>query len=66
MTKWLLSRTYSLVLVAWTGSFVLDWFRDSGTWAVVVPAGFALIGGRMARDVSLQPDIQVGNADDQG
>jgi hypothetical protein len=50
---WLSSRTYSIVLVAYIGSFVLDWWKDAGSWVVVVPAGFALIGGRMARDTKM-------------
>ena len=49
----LLSRTYSIVMVAYIGSFVLDWWKDTGSWVVVVPAGFALIGGRMARDTKM-------------
>ena len=48
--EWLSSRTYSIVLAGYIGSFVLDWCKDAGSWVVVVPAGFALIGGRMARD----------------
>jgi hypothetical protein len=50
---WLSSRTYSIVIIAYIGSFVLDWWRDAGSWVVVVPAGFALIGGRMARDTKM-------------
>lgn len=50
---WLSSRTYSVVLVGYIGSFVLDWWKDAGSWVVVVPAGFALIGGRMARDAKM-------------
>jgi hypothetical protein len=53
VTKWLASRTYSLVLLSWVGSFALDWFKSGGTWVVVVPVGLGLIGGRMARDVRL-------------
>jgi hypothetical protein len=41
------------VLVGYIGSFVLDWWKDAGSWVVVVPAGFALIGGRMARDAKM-------------
>ena len=50
---WLSSRTYSIVLAGYVGSFVLDWCKDAGSWVVVVPAGFALIGGRMARDAHI-------------
>ena len=50
---WLSSRTYSIVLAGYIGSFVLDWWKDAGSWVVVVPAGFALIGGRMARDTKM-------------
>jgi hypothetical protein len=64
--RWLDSRTYSFVIMVTVGSFVLDWFKEGGTWVVVVPACLMLIGGRMARDVRLQPKEEVGNADDQG
>ena len=51
--EWFSSRTYSIVLVGYIGSFVLDWWKDTGSWVVVVPAGFALIGGRMVRDTKM-------------
>ena len=41
------------MLAGYIGSFVLDWWKDAGSWVVVVPAGFALIGGRMARDTKM-------------
>jgi len=50
---WFSSRTYSIVLAGYIGSFVLDWWKDTGSWVVVVPAGFALIGGRMVRDTKM-------------
>ena len=50
---WFSSRTYSIVLVGYIGSFVLDWWKEAGSWVVVVPAGVALIGGRMARDTKM-------------
>jgi hypothetical protein len=53
MHRWFASRTYSLILLGFIGSFALDWHKGGGTWVVVVPAAFALIGGRMAREVHL-------------
>ena len=55
--QWAESRTYSIVLLGFIGSFVLDWFKGAGSWVVIVPAGFALIGGRMMRDS--RPDSSI-------
>lgn len=55
--RWAESRTYSFALLLCTGSFCLDFFKGAGTYGAVVPAAFALIAGRIYREVKLnRPD----------
>ncbi len=55
---WELSKTYSLVFLGFVGSFCLDFFKDASTYGIIIPAGFALIGGRMFRDSRPGPSIR--------
>lgn len=53
VVEWIKSKTYSLVVFGSIGSFCLDFFKDAGTYGIVIPAGFAAIIGRMARDAKM-------------